>query len=170
MKVCDDFSCNVSSFAHNVDQRKALFEKVQRKGERVKSPETMNGDDEMTTTVRKTKAQLIRRIGELEKQLSAVKTTLAPFKTYYFDFVPCGKMQDVYGHPFEDEIRNAVCDQWDGTLYHERNDMDAGFRDGWMIVNLDDTPYGHICAHVSYTDQDGTFVDRFCQVASVEKP
>lgn len=115
-----------------------------------------------------TKAQLLRRIRELEIQLAAVRNAVGIFDSPWHTWIPCGKVEKVYGHPFEDQIRNDVTDQWDGTLHREREDA-PGIRDGWMIVKCYELPYEALCVRVQYTDEDGTMAWEFCPVATVTK-
>jgi hypothetical protein len=123
-----------------------------------------------TTTTRETKADLLRRIAELEARLKAVTNELEPFSTHWANYIPCGPMLEVWGHPFEQEIRDQTCDQWCGDIDHEVEYEDLGIRSGWMIVQMPDNPLHSICVHITYNDRDGLLCDgRFCQVTKVSK-
>lgn len=106
------------------------------------------------TTARKTKHDLEREVADLKSQLKAVRNEMAILEeSRHSRFIPFGPVVELYGHLFEEDIRNAICDQYDG-------------RQGWVVVDLgDDHPFRHVLANVSYTEQDGTFASRFYRLA-----
>jgi hypothetical protein len=110
----------------------------------------------MTKAARKTKLDLEREIADLKSQMRCMKNELAPFRVDdYKEYIPCGPVMDVGGHAFEDDIRDQVCNQYDGKTGWIRIEMDARY----------EHPLKMILVHVTYDEQDGTWASRFCQLA-----
>jgi hypothetical protein len=95
-----------------------------------------------------TKHDLEREIADLKSQLKAVRNEMAVLEeTNYSRYIPFGPKLELYDHPFESDIRNAVSSQFDG-------------RTGWVVVELgSDHPFRFVLVNVSYTNEDGTWVD-----------
>jgi len=104
-----------------------------------------------------TKRELEIVIGQLQAKLKAVSNELSEFtERNGTTYIPCGKVQRVYGHPWEDQICNAVSDQFDGTT-------------GWIRVNIGryELPHEDILVNVEYSEQSGTMPGGWCPLAKV---
>jgi hypothetical protein len=109
--------------------------------------------------VKSTKRDLELKVARLESQLKAVRHELGNLNpTDLVEYIPCGKIEEVFGHPFEDQIRDAVCNQFDGST-------------GWIRIDFSnyDFPFEHLLCNVSYSDADGTFVSKFCRLAKLTR-
>jgi hypothetical protein len=107
-----------------------------------------------------TKRELELEIESLKRKLKAVTNELAPWVDRHSGstFIPCGKMERVYGHAFQDEICSAVCDQYDGII-------------GWVRIAMDTDRFTHewIMVFVEYSNETGTMPGNWCPITEVKR-
>lgn len=104
-----------------------------------------------------TKRELEQLVGQLQSKLKSVSNELIEFSEYCnsrVTYIPCGKIQKVYGHAWEEQICNAVCEQYDGTT-------------GWIRIDMsrNDFPHEFLLVQVEYSDACGTMPGSFCPLA-----
>lgn len=107
-----------------------------------------------------TKRELEQVIETLRRQLKSVTNELSPYTDLHSGstFTPCGKMERVYGHAWQDRICNAVCDQYDGTT-------------GWIRIQMDTDYFPHqwIMVFVEYSKETGTMPGNWCPMAETKR-
>ena len=104
-----------------------------------------------------TKRELEQLVGQLQSKLKAVSNELSEFSERHnksVTYIPCGKIQRVYGHAWEEQICNAVCDQYDGTT-------------GWIRIDMSrqEFPHEFLLVEVEYSESSGTMPGSFCPLA-----
>ena len=107
-----------------------------------------------------TKHELELEIESLRRRLTVVANEMSPWVDRHSGstFIPCGKIERVYGHAFEDSICNAVSNQYDGTT-------------GWIRIEMDIDRFPHLCilVHVDYSEETGTIPGNWCPLAEVKR-